>query len=282
MRSPGDGIARDGMRRETREDAEGHAPLRTILPVTSTPDDAAIEVNGLTHRYGRGAKAVLALDGLSFRVARGESVALLGGNGCGKSTTMRIVLGLLAPTSGAVSVFGGAPGRREARARTGYVPEEARRLPAISGRELVDLFARLQGVAPRAERRRRVDEALARCGLALAAADRRVSTYSRGMTRRVALAAAWVGRPALLVLDEPTSGLDPYGTEEILELLAEHRAGGGSILLSTHDRVTALGACDRAVVVGRGRALAEGALAALLTGDESPSLLPLFRRTDHG
>lgn len=241
-----------------------------------------IEVKDLRHRYGRGSRAVTALDGLSFRVGAGESVALLGGNGCGKSTTIRILLGLQAQTSGSASVFGGAPGRQAARAQTGYVPEEARRLPALSGREWVDLFARLQGITPRAERLRRVDDALARCGLAPAAAARRVSTYSRGMTRRVALAAAWVGRPKLLVLDEPTSGLDPFGTEEILELLAEHRRDGGSILISTHDRVTAVGACDRAVVIGRGRVLAEGPMSRLLAGDDSPSLLPLFRRTDRG
>ena len=251
-------------------------------PVTSNADAPVVEARDLRHRYGRGKKAVTALDGLSFRVAAGESVALLGGNGCGKSTTIRIVLGLQAPTSGSASVFGGPPGRREARAMTGYVPEEARRLPALSGRELVDLFARLQGVSPRAERLRRVDDALARCGLAPAAAVRRVATYSRGMTRRVALAAAWVGRPRLLVLDEPTSGLDPFGTEEILGLLAEHRRDGGSILLSTHDRVTAVGACDRAVVIGRGRTLAEGPLSQLLAGDDSHSLLPMFRRTDRG
>lgn len=250
--------------------------------MTPASDLPVIEVEDLTRRYGHGAKAVTALDGLSFRVAPGEAVALLGGNGCGKSTTMRVILGLLAPTSGRVAVLGGAAGRREARAATGYVPEDARRLPSLSGRELVELFARLRRVGPRAERRLRVDEALTRCGLAPAAASRRVSTYSRGMTRRVALAAAFVGRPKLLVLDEPTSGLDPLGTEEILALLAEHRRAGGSLLLSTHDRVTAQGACDRAVVVGRGRALADGPLAELLAGDDSPSLLPLFRRTDRG
>lgn len=253
-----------------------------VTALTAATAAPAIEVEGLVHRYGRGAKAVHALEGLSFRVGAGESVALLGGNGCGKSTTIKVVLGLLRPTAGTVRVFAGEAGRREARAVTGYVPEEARRLPALSGRELVDLFARLAGGSTRTQRRARVGEALARCGLSEEASDRRVSTYSRGMTRRVALAAAWVGRPRLLVLDEPTSGLDPFGTEEILALLGEHRRGGGAILLSTHDRVTALGACDRAIVVGRGRALADAPLLDLLAGDDSPSLLPLFRRTDRG
>jgi ABC-type multidrug transport system ATPase subunit len=248
----------------------------------TVPAASVLEVVGLSRTYGRGAKRVEALTDLSFRVAAGESVALLGGNGCGKSTTIRILLGLLPPTAGQVRVFGGAPGAREARAATGYVPEDARRLPSLSGRELVDLFAGIRGVGPRAERRRLVEEVLVRCGLPAAAAARRVSTYSRGMARRVALAAAFVGRPRLLVLDEPTSGLDPVGTEEVLALLAEHRQGGGTLLLSTHDRVTAVGACDRAIVMGRGRALADAPLADLLAGDDSPSLLPLFRRTDRG
>ncbi len=236
----------------------------------------------LSKTFGRGRRAVEALDGLSFRVLPGESVALLGANGSGKSTTIRLVLGLLAATRGAVSVLGGPAGRRDARAATGYVPEESRRLPALKGREVVDLFAALQGVRPRAERRRRVDEALSLCGLPPDAAARRVDGYSRGMTRRLALAAAWVHRPRLLVLDEPTSGLDPIGTEEILALLARHRREGGSILLSTHDRVTAEGAADRAVVLAGGRARADGALADLLRGDTSPSLVPLFRRVAGG
>src|SRR5205085_9937868 len=122
---------------------------------------------------------------------------------------------------------------------TGYVPEEARRLPALTGREVVDLFAAVQGVKPRGERRRRVDEAIALCGLPLDAAKRRITGYSRGMTRRLALAAAWVHRPKLLVLDEPTSGLDPLGVDEILALLARHRKEGRPILLSPPDPLPA-------------------------------------------
>jgi ABC-2 type transport system ATP-binding protein len=238
----------------------------------------AVETRGLGRTYGRGGRAVRALDGLDLRVAPGEGVALLGANGSGKSTTIRLVLGLLAPTDGTVEVLGGPAGRRAARARTGYVPEETRRLPALTGRELVDLFARVQRVGPRAERLRRVDEALALCGLSPEDARRRLTHYSRGMTRRAALAAAWVHRPALLVLDEPTSGLDPLGTEEILALLVRHRREGGALLLSTHDRVAAEGSCDRAVVLSHGRTRADAPVASLLSGDASPSLAPLLRR----
>ena len=247
------------------------------------PDDVpALEARALSHVFGRGARAVTALVGVSFRVARGEAVALLGANGSGKSTSIRILLGLLTPTGGDAQSFGGPARRPQVRAVTRYVPEEARRLPALSGRELVDLFARLQGVGPRAERLRRVDDTLAACGLPPAAARRPVAGYSRGMTRRVALAAALCPRPRLLVLDEPTSGLDPVGTEEILALLRTHVHEGGSILVSTHDRVTAEGLCGRAVVLAAGRVAAEGTLPELLGDDPSPSLLPLFRRVARG
>jgi ABC-2 type transport system ATP-binding protein len=227
-------------------------------------------------------RSVRALDGVTFAVAAGESVALLGPNGSGKSTTIRSILGLVHPTGGSLSVLGGRAGRRAARAATGYVPEEARRLPALSAREIVDLFAHVQGVTRRAERRRRVAEALDAVGLPASVADRRVEGYSRGMTRRVAIAAAWVHRPRLLVLDEPTSGLDPIGTEEILALLRRHRAEGGSLLLSTHDRVTAEGACDRAVVLHAGRVRADAPLSDLLAGDASPSLATLLSRVARG
>ncbi len=248
------------------------------LPSTAPP---VVEASGLSMTYGRGARAVEALAGLDFRLAPGECLGLLGVNGSGKSTTLRLVLGLARPTAGSVSVFGGAAGRRAARARTGFVPEEARRFGALTGRETVALFAALQRV-PRPERRRRSDEALALVGLPPSAARRRVESYSRGMARRLALAAAWVHRPALLVLDEPTSGLDPLGTEEVLALLARHAREGGATLLSTHDRVTAEGACHRALVLEGGRPRLCGAPATLLAGDSSASLAALLRRPPRG
>jgi ABC-type multidrug transport system ATPase subunit len=234
----------------------------------------AVVARGLGKRYGD----VLALEGLDLVLERGECVGLLGANGSGKSTTLRLVLGLDRPSAGGVEVLGGEAGRREARAQTGYVPEEARRFGRLTGLETVTLFATLQGVGPRRDRRRRVEEALSDVGLARESWRRRLSTYSRGMARRLALAAAWVHRPALLVLDEPTSGLDPIGTEEIVALLDRQRREGRSSLLSTHDRLTAEGACDRAIVLSGGRPAAHGTLAELVRGDDGPSLAPLLRR----
>jgi ABC-type multidrug transport system ATPase subunit len=251
--------------------------------VAASPSQTpVVRAQGVSMRYGRGAKAVTALSDLSFHLAPGECLGLLGVNGSGKSTTLRLVLGLHLPVGGTIEVFGGTAGRKEARAKTGYVPEEARRFGSLTGRETVDLFAALQRVGPRGERRRRVDEALTLVGLDPAAWRRRVASYSRGMARRLALAAAWVHRPALFVLDEPTSGLDPLGTEEILALLDRHRKEGGATLLSTHDRVTAEAACDRALVLHAGRLARSGTPSELLQGDASPALASLLRRAARG
>ncbi len=236
-----------------------------------------VQATRLAKTYGRGSDAVAALRGIDFDVRAGECLGLLGPNGSGKSTTIKIVLGTLLPSDGSAIVFGGPSGRRAARARTGYVPEEARRFGALTGRETVDLFARLQGVRGRWSRRQRVEEALELVGLAPEARKQRLSTYSRGMARRLAMAAAWVHQPDLLVLDEPTSGLDPLGSEEMLHLLDRHKQRGGAALLSTHDRVTAEGACDRALVLAKGQVAAQGTLGELLADDSSPSLIGLMR-----
>ncbi len=222
------------------------------------------------------------MDGITFSLVPGECLGLLGANGSGKSTTLRCLLGIHRPTSGDLEVLGGAPGRKAARAKTAYVPEEARRFGTLNGFETVDLFARIQGVGPRRERRSRVEDALAIVGLEQRAWRQRVSAYSRGMARRLAMAAAWVHRPRIMILDEPTSGLDPLGVRDLVHLIRTAVEDETAVILSTHDRVTAEEACDRALVLDHGKIVLSGSPDELLGDVPSASLLPLFERGHDG
>ncbi|MGH8020726.1 MAG: ABC transporter ATP-binding protein [Opitutaceae bacterium] len=212
-----------------------------------------------------------AVDRLSLEVAEGQIYGLLGPNGSGKSTTIKILLGLLPPTAGTCEVFGGAPSKIETRAQVGYLPEAPDYHRFLTGRELVDLHARLSGVAAR-RRRDRTAEVIAWVGLE-DAADRRVGTYSKGMLQRIGLAQALVHDPRLLILDEPTAGVDPLGTAEIARLIQKLRAAGKTILLSSHLLAQVEGICDRVAILHRGRLIFESAVAGLAAGSNADALL---------
>ncbi len=237
--------------------------------MTDTP---AVEARSLTKRYrGRGGSGpVTALDGLDLSVPRGCTAGLLGPNGSGKSTTLQLLLGLHGATSGEARVLGLPAGHMEARRRTGYLPEDSDLHPFLTARETVDFAGALHGMG-KADRRRAAGELLERVGLA-AEADRRVEGFSRGMKRRVGLAAALVHSPELLVLDEPTAGLDPLGREGLLALLAEVRGRGATVLLSSHVLSDVERLCDRVAILGGGRLAASGTLAEVLEKPGSATL----------
>ncbi len=220
----------------------------------------AVETRGLTRRYrGRGGRPdVLALDDLHWSIPRGAVAGLLGPNGSGKSTTIRLLLGLHVPTSGEARVLGHPAGHREARRRTGYLPEDADLYPFLTAREWVETVGALHGMARR-ERRAAAAAVLERLGMG-PEADRRAEGFSRGMKRRVGLAAALVHAPDLLILDEPTAGLDPVGREGLLSLLEEGRGRGVTVLLSSHVLSDVERLCDRVAILGGGRLAAEGPL----------------------
>lgn len=224
----------------------------------------AFEARGLSKRYrGRaGSGPVAALEALDLSVPRGCVAGLLGPNGSGKSTTIRLLLGLHRPTAGSARVLGYPAGHPEARRRTGYMPEEADLYPFLTARETVETAGALHGMA-RKERRAAAAALLERVGLA-AEADRRVEGFSRGMKRRVGLAAALVHGPEALVLDEPTAGLDPLGREGLLSLLEECRGRGTTVLLSSHVLSDVERLCDRVAILGQGRLAAAGTLAEVL------------------
>ncbi len=187
----------------------------------------AIEFDGVCKDYG----AVSALDGLSLQVPEGEVLGLLGHNGAGKSTTIKLILGVIAPSAGRIRVLGQCPhakASRSLRMQWGYLPESVRFYEQLTGREVLEYFAALKRVGIS-----EVTDLLERVGLS-SAAKRRVKTYSKGMRQRLGLAQALLGRPRLLLLDEPTVGLDPIAVRDFFLTLEELRRQGTTVLLSSH------------------------------------------------
>lgn len=217
-----------------------------------------------------------ALRDVSLDVAPGERVALLGHNGAGKSTMMKIVLGLIPHDSGTVSVLGACPGSGVARAGVAYLPENAAFHPALTGLEQIRYYLRLRG-----QPARMATDLLARVGLA-DAAKRRIGTYSKGMRQRIGLAQALIGKPRLLVLDEPTSGLDPVSRRDFYALLDELAAEGASVLLSSHALTEVEARTDRLVILSQGRVVTQGSLADLRRQAALPIRLHVTPRDGQG
>ncbi len=213
--------------------------------------DVVAEVRGLTKAYGE----VQALDGVDFRIHRGEVFSLLGPNGAGKSTTIEILEGYRQRTGGQVTVLGEDPerGTRVWRSRIGVVLQSAGLPSEMSVRELISHVA-LFYPNPRG-----VDDVVARVGLS-AKASARIGTLSGGQKRRLDVALGIIGRPELLFLDEPTTGFDPEARRQFWALVQELRSDGTTILLTTHYLDEAAQLSDRAIVIANGRVVAQGAI----------------------
>ncbi len=224
-----------------------------------------IAVEGLVKRYRDfwGRARVRALEGIDLIAKRGVSCGLLGPNGSGKTTTMKILLGLVRPTEGSVQVLGHPAGDLRARARTGFLPEDSYLHPFLTGRETLDLTGRLFKI-PHRERARRANELLDRVGLAAEAVERPVRTYSRGMARKLGLASALLNEPDLLLLDEPTAGLDPLASASVKELIKEIADGGCTVLLCSHLLADVENLCRNVTILDHGRVVAAGAVSDLL------------------
>ncbi len=232
---------------------------------TARPDaPPAVSCQGLRHTYrdALGRRAHEALRGVDLTVRAGESYALLGPNGSGKTTCLRLLLGLVRPTGGSVALFGRSPTESAARARVGFLPERSALHQFLTATETLDLFARLRGVA-KSDRKSRIDRLLTELGLT-DFAKRRVHALSHGTRRRLALATALIAEPELLILDEPTSGMDPLVREKVLALLRAHRERGGTLLVTSHLLGDIAGIADRAGLLADGRIVREGDLAEML------------------
>jgi len=223
------------------------------------PDTPAVEAVDLVKTFGKGARAVHALRGLSFQVPAGTVFGLLGPNGAGKSTTVRILATLSAPDAGHATVAGLDVRRSPdaVRRALGYVSQRPGFDPVATGRENLVLQGRLHGL-PAAGCRRRADELLGRLDL-LDAADRLCRTWSGGMQRKLDVAMGLVHRPRVLFLDEPTTGLDPQARRELWDAITRlSRHDGVSVLLTTHYLEEADQLADRLLIVDDGRAVAQG------------------------
>jgi len=219
-----------------------------------------ISTRGLVKRYGR----LRAVDGIDLEVRTGDIYGFLGANGSGKTTTVRMLLGLVLPTSGEIELLGERMPRagRRVLPRVGALVEGPAHYGHLSGRENLSLLDASGRGGSWRTRRQRVDAALEQVGLA-GVGRRPVKAYSLGMRQRLGLAGALLRRPELLVLDEPTNGLDPQGITEVRELLLELHRGGTTVFLSSHLLAEVEQLCSRVGVLDRGRLVLQDELATL-------------------
>lgn len=216
----------------------------------------AIVVEGLRKRYGK----TVALDGLSFVVPSGKVTGFLGPNGAGKTTTFRSILGLTRPDAGSMEVLGMSVAADLPRIvkRLGVIVEEPGLIKGLSGRNNLRVAARTLGKG-----KERIDELLRFVGLE-ADARRRIDGYSKGMRQRLALAAALLGDPTLLILDEPLDGLDPAGQAQIKTSLRRIAAEGRTVVVSSHNLADVEAMADYVLMINHGKLLTSGALDELL------------------
>ena len=216
--------------------------------------DPVIDVGGLVKTFG----SARALDGLDLQVGAGEVHGFLGPNGSGKTTTIRVVLGMLRADEGHVRLLGGDPWRDAValHRRLAYVPGDVSLWPKLSGGETIDLFGRLRGDLDRARR----DELLDRFELD---PTKRARTYSKGNRQKVALVAALASSAELLILDEPTSGLDPLMEAIFQDCINEAKDDGRTVLLSSHILAEVEALCDRVSIIRAGRTVQSGTLTEL-------------------
>ncbi|MCL2730725.1 MAG: ABC transporter ATP-binding protein [Actinomycetia bacterium] len=243
--------------------AQPFVPPPQAAPVAGAGTDVVIETRGLAKQY----RGTLAVDGIDLRVPRGSVFGFLGPNGSGKTTTIRMLMGLIAPTAGTARVLGRPmpQSTRSVLPEVGALIEGPALYGFLSGRDNLLRYDSADPTADPRTRRVRVAAALDRVGLS-AAAGKKAKAYSLGMKQRLGLAAALLQPRELLVLDEPTNGLDPQGMREIRALVRELAADGTTVFLSSHllDEIEQV--CTHAAVMARGRLITQGPVAELAAG----------------
>jgi len=226
--------------------------------------DAVVETRSLTKVYRDfwGRKKKTALNALDLTIHKGEIFGLLGPNGSGKTTTIKLLLGLLFPTAGDAFVFGEPAAKVEKNERIGYLPEESYLYRFLNAEETLDFYGRLFSIDPDV-RKARAAELIDMVGLS-ADKKRILKEYSKGMRQRIGLAQALINDPELIILDEPTSGLDPLGTRWMKDLILDLRKKGKTVLMCSHRLDDVQDVCDRIAILYNGDLQTLGKVSTLL------------------
>ncbi len=215
----------------------------------AAPSEPVIEIRNLTKIYRDfwGRKKVRAVNALSLDVRKGEVFGLLGPNGSGKTTTLKLLLGLLFPTEGEIQIMGKSAADVSKNERIGYLPEESYLYRFLNAEETLDFYGRLFNMTA-AQRRERTEKLLEMVKISHAR-KRQLKEYSKGMTRRIGLAQALINDPDLVLLDEPTSGLDPLGNRDMKDLILDLKKQGKTVLMCSHLLADVQDVCDRIAIL---------------------------------
>lgn len=208
-----------------------------------------IWLDNVSKQYGES----FAVKNIDFSIAKGECLALVGHNGAGKTTLIKLVLGLLQPTSGQLSIMGGSPQDSnfdKLRKNIGFLPEQVLFQTNMTGREILKFYSKLKNA-----KLNQIDGLFERVDL-LAAADDKISTYSKGMRQRLGLAQALIGHPKVLILDEPTSGLDPLSRQTVYSIINEEKKAGATVFVSSHALTELDDRIDRVAILNKGELVA--------------------------
>ncbi len=237
------------------------------------PAESVIQIRNLTKIYRDfwGRKKVRALNSLSLDIYKGEIFGLLGPNGSGKTTSLKLFLGLLFPTEGEISILGKPAVDVEKNERIGYLPEESYLYRFLNAEETLDFYGRLFNIS-RKERRERTDRLIKLVKLDHAR-KRQLKEYSKGMTRRIGLAQALINNPDLILLDEPTSGLDPIGIREMKDTILKLRDEGKTIVMCSHQLSDVQDICDRVAILYDGELKRLGKVEDLLKTQDQTQIL---------
>ena len=235
--------------------------------------EAVIEIRNLSKVYRDfwGRPKVRALNALSLDIRKGEVFGLLGPNGSGKTTTLKLLLGLLFPTEGEIKILGKSASDVSKNERIGYLPEESYLYRFLNAYETLDFYGRLFDMTA-VQRKERSEKLLDLVKLAPQARRRQLKEYSKGMTRRIGVAQALINDPDLVMLDEPTSGLDPLGSRDMKDLILDLKKQGKTVLMCSHLLADVQDVCDRIAILYGGELKVMGRVDELLKAQDETQI----------